>query len=88
MSVNLPFILVAVAQMKTAEAVAVGFISTFVQCLPQGRQKLNLVQLAFNCSAITLAVAATRFIYASPAVHRWSRRPPYGWRLQRQDILW
>src|SRR5947209_170946 len=41
MSVNLPFILVAAAEMNTAEALAVGFMSTFVQCLPRGKQKLN-----------------------------------------------
>jgi hypothetical protein len=64
MSVNLPFILVAAAEMNSAEALAVGFISTFVQCLPKGK-KLNLVQAAFNCGAITLAVAAARFIFAS-----------------------
>jgi hypothetical protein len=67
MSVNLPFILVAAAQMNTAEALAVGFISTFFQCLPKDK-KLNLMQAAFNCSTITLAVAATRFIYSAPSV--------------------
>ena len=67
MSVNLPFILVAAAEMNSAEALAVGFISTFFQCLPKGR-KLNLAQAAFNCSTIVLAVAATRFIFASPSV--------------------
>jgi hypothetical protein len=67
MSVNLPFILVAAGEMNSAEALAVGFISTFVQCLPNGK-KLNLAQMAFNCGAITLAVAAVRFIFASPAV--------------------
>jgi hypothetical protein len=67
MSVNLPFILVAVAEMNTAEALAIGFISTFFQCLAKGK-KFNLVQTAFNCSTITLAVAATRLIYAAPSV--------------------
>jgi hypothetical protein len=67
MSVNLPFILVAAVQMNSAEALAVGFISTFIQCLPKGK-KLNLVQAAFNCSTITLAIAATRFIFASPSL--------------------
>jgi len=67
MSVNLPFILVAAAEMGSAEALAVGFISTFVQCLPKGK-KFNLVQTAFNCGNITLAVAAARFIFASPSV--------------------
>src|SRR6478735_11873736 len=67
MSVNLPFILVAAAEMNSAEALAVGFISTFIQCLPKGK-KLNLVQMAFNCGTITLSVAAARFIFASPSV--------------------
>lgn len=67
MSVNLPFILVAAAELNSAEALAVGFISTFVQCLPKGKN-LNLVQAAFNCGNITLAVAAARFIFASPSV--------------------
>ena len=67
MSVNLPFILVAAAQMNTTEALAVGFISTFFQCLAKGK-KFNLMQVAFNCSTITLAVAATRFIYTAPSV--------------------
>jgi hypothetical protein len=67
MSVNLPFILVAAAEMNTAEALAVGFISTFFQCLARGK-KFNGMQVAFNCSAITMAVAATRLIYAAPSV--------------------
>jgi hypothetical protein len=67
MSVNLPFILVAAAEMNTAEALAVGFVSTFFQCLARGK-KFNGMQVAFNCSAITMAVAATRLIYAAPSV--------------------
>lgn len=66
MSVNLPFILVAAAEMKIAEALAIGFISTFIQCLAKGK-KFNAIQVAFNCSTITLAVAATRLIYAAPS---------------------
>ena len=67
MSVNLPFILVAAAEMNSAEALAVGFISTLVQCLPKGR-KLNLVQAMFNCCTIVLAVAAARYIFASSSM--------------------
>jgi hypothetical protein len=68
MSVNLPFILLAAAEMSLAEAVIVGFISTLVQCLPRGKQKINPVQIAFSCGTIMLAVAATKWIFASPAV--------------------
>ena len=67
MSVNLPFILVAAAEMKPAEALAIGFISTFFQCLVKGK-KFKVMQVAFNCSAITLAVAVTQLIYTSPSV--------------------
>jgi hypothetical protein len=67
MSVNLPFILVAAVEMSSAEALIVAFVSTFVQCVPKGR-KINLVQAIFSCSTIALAVAATRFIDASPSV--------------------
>lgn len=67
MSVNLPFILVAAAEMNTVEALAIGFISTFFQCLAKGK-KFKAMQVAFNCSTITLAVAATRLIYTAPPV--------------------
>jgi hypothetical protein len=66
MSVNLPFILLAAALTGTAEALTVGFVSTFAQCLPRERRKLNLMQITFNCCAITLAVGAARWIYTSP----------------------
>ncbi|HKD81064.1 MAG TPA: hypothetical protein VKH81_15315 [Candidatus Angelobacter sp.] len=68
MSVNLPFILMAAAILGTAEAVIVGFVSTFAQCLSWDRQKLNPVQLAFNCCTITLAVTVARLTYVSPAI--------------------
>jgi hypothetical protein len=53
--------------MNTAEALAIGFISTFFQCLAKGK-KFNGMQVAFNCSAIALAVAATRLIYGAPSI--------------------
>lgn len=68
MSVNLPFILLAAALTGTAEALAVTFISTLAQCLPRNKGKFNLLQVTFNCSALMLAVAATRWIYALPEV--------------------
>ncbi|HEY3770654.1 MAG TPA: hypothetical protein VGN44_18415 [Candidatus Angelobacter sp.] len=68
MSVNLPFILLAAAEMNATEALTVGLISTIVQCLPRGKQKINPVQAAFSCSTIMLAVAVTRLIFVAPAV--------------------
>jgi|SRR4051812_31271149 hypothetical protein len=67
MSVNLPFILVAVAEMSPSEALAVACFSTFVQCLPRGSQKFNNVQAIFNFSNMALVVAATRFFFGYPA---------------------
>ena len=68
MSVNLPFILLATALTGTAEALTVGFVSTFAQCLPRSRRKFNAMQITFNCCAIMLAVGAARWIYASPEI--------------------
>jgi len=65
MSVNLPFILVAVAEMSSPEALAVGCLSTFVQCIPNRPKKLNLTQALFNFSNMALAVAATRVVFES-----------------------
>lgn len=66
MSVNLPFILVAVAEMSSLEALTVGCISTVVQTLPRKKMsKVNSVQAAFNFSNMALAVAATRLVFLS-----------------------
>ena len=69
MSVNLPFILVAVAEMSPSEAMAVACFSTFVQCLPRGSQKFNNVQAIFNFSNMALAVGATRLMFGQPALN-------------------
>ncbi len=65
---NLPFILLAAALNGTAEALTVGFVSTFAQCLPRERRKINAAQLAFNCCAIVLASGAARWIFTSSEV--------------------
>lgn len=69
MSVNLPFILVAAAELSASEAIAVACFSTLVQCLPRGGQKFNLLQVLFNFSSMALAVAATRLVLAQPSVN-------------------
>jgi hypothetical protein len=68
MSVNLPFILVAVAEMSLAEALLVGCISNLVQCLPRGEQEFNGVRVAFNFCVMALAVEATRWVFGLPAL--------------------
>ncbi|MBV9146409.1 MAG: hypothetical protein JO065_10860 [Acidobacteria bacterium] len=69
MSVNLPFILVAVADMNPSEALAVACFSTFVQCLPRASQKFNTVQAIFNFCNMALAVGATRLMFDQPALN-------------------
>jgi hypothetical protein len=69
MSVNLPFILVAVAEMNSSEALAVACFSTFVQCLPRSTQKFNTVQAIFNFGNMALAVGATRMMFGHPALN-------------------
>ena len=69
MSVNLPFILVAIAEMSPSEALAVACFSTFVQCLPRASQKFNTVQAIFNFCNMALAVGATRFMFGHPALN-------------------
>jgi hypothetical protein len=69
MSVNLPFILVATAEMNPSEALAVACFSTFVQCLPRANQKFNTVQAIFNFCNMALAVGATRLMFGQPALN-------------------
>jgi len=65
MSVNLPFILVAAAEMSSLEALAIGCLSTVVQCIPSRPKKFNATQALFNFSNMALAVAATRLVFES-----------------------
>lgn len=69
MSVNLPFILVAAAEMSPSEALAVACFSTFVQCVPRATQKFNTVQAIFNFCNMALAVGATRLMFGQPALN-------------------
>jgi hypothetical protein len=55
MSVNLPFLLVAVVSLSAAEAVVVTCISTAVQCWPRKDAKFNPQQMSFNLSMMAFA---------------------------------
>jgi hypothetical protein len=76
MSVNLPFILIAVALTGTAEALMIGCASTFAQCLPRAGKKFNLVQAMFNVANMALTVQATRLIYSSAALNSMTASHP------------
>ena len=57
MSVNLPFVLLAVAELNLAEALLVACASTAAQCWPKGGAKPKPVQMLFNVSSMASAVA-------------------------------
>lgn len=56
MSVNLPFILIAQAQLGLHEALIVACASTLMQSLPRAGAKLKPVQVLFNLSTMATAV--------------------------------
>ncbi len=69
MSMNLPFMLIAITELTLPQALAVGAISTFIQCLPDGKQ-LKPLQMLFNIcnmvNAIAIAcVAASQAAFAA-----------------------
>ncbi len=71
MSMNLPFLLIAIVALSGAEAVGAAVISTAIQCWPQSNAKLNFQQMTFNLSMMTFATAVASVITraASPHFH-------------------
>lgn len=63
MSVNLPFLLIAVVELSLGEAVVIAAVSTFVQCLPSGGRKMNPVQALFNTSTLVLSVGVGAMVF-------------------------
>lgn len=62
MSVNLPFLLVAVVKLDMLAALLVALPSCVVQCIPAGGGKPKLVQMIFNLSTTAVAVASASLI--------------------------
>jgi len=67
MSVNLPFLLTAAVNLSSAEAVAITFVSTVVQCWPRRNAKFNPQQMAFNLSMMVFASSAASFVFQATA---------------------
>jgi hypothetical protein len=57
MSVNLPFLLLAVAELNLAEALLVAVASTLAQCWPQGQGRPKPEQVVFNVCVMAAAAA-------------------------------
>src|SRR5258708_1950357 len=63
MSVNMPFLLLAVVNLSAAEAVAVACVSTMVQTWPARDAKFKPQQMVFNVSMMAFATSVASLIW-------------------------
>jgi hypothetical protein len=68
MSVNLPFLLLAAAELNQVEAIAIAVVSTAVQCFPKDGTKHKIVRVLFNLSLMSSAVALAGQVFHMGAV--------------------
>jgi hypothetical protein len=65
MSVNLPFLLMAVVNLSALEAVFIASVSTVVQCWPKPGSKFKPEQLLFNVSMMAFATSMANLIWSA-----------------------
>jgi len=79
MSVNLPFMLIAAAQLSLFEALVVALVSAGVQCIPKSGGTLQPVKMLFSVSTIVLAAGAAAILlhnhWLTGSTHRISALP-------------
>src|ERR1700734_222143 len=63
MSVNLPFLLLAVVNLSAVEAIVIASVSTVVQCWPQPSKKFRPEQMVFNVSMMAVAASLASLIW-------------------------
>src|ERR1700692_5068191 len=63
MSVNLPFLLMAVVNLSALEAIVIASISTVVQCWPKLDCKFKSQQMVFNVSMMAFATSMANLIW-------------------------
>jgi hypothetical protein len=66
MSVNLPFLFLAIVQLSLLEAAVIAFASTLVQSLPKRNKPLKVVQVLFNVSTVTTAAGCAYLVFHNP----------------------
>jgi hypothetical protein len=76
MSMNLPFILLAISVLSMPEAIAVGAASTFVQTLPRSGQTVKPAQAVFNVCNMVNAIAIAS-VATGRAVHFAALNKPF-----------
>jgi hypothetical protein len=77
MSVNLPFLLMAVISLSAVEAILVAGLSTVVQCWPQQDKKFRAEQMLFNVSMMAFAASMANLIWNAKwlGTANWSSLP-------------
>jgi hypothetical protein len=77
MSVNLPFLLMAVVNLSAVEAVLIACISTGVQCWPKQGSKFKPEQMLFNISMMAFATSMANLIWNAGWLGRgaWASEP-------------
>jgi hypothetical protein len=63
MSMNLPFLLIAVVNLSALEAIAIACLSTVVQCWPKEQSKFKPEQMLFNVSMMAFATSIANLIW-------------------------
>lgn len=63
MSVNLPFLLMAVVNLSALEAVVIACVSTMVQCWPKKAAKFKPEQLLFNLAMMAFAASIANLVW-------------------------
>ncbi|MFY9681957.1 MAG: hypothetical protein WA416_10625 [Candidatus Sulfotelmatobacter sp.] len=77
MSVNLPFLLMAVVNLSAIEAVSIACLSTVVQCWPKSASKFRPEQMLFNVSMMAFAASMANLIWNAGWLGRsaWASEP-------------
>jgi hypothetical protein len=77
MSVNLPFLLMAVVNLSAVEAVLIACVSTVVQCWPKPESKFKPEQMLFNVSMMAFATCVANLIWNAGWVGKtaWASEP-------------
>ncbi len=63
MSFNLPFILIALAELSISEVLIIGTLSTLVQCVPGSSKTMRPVQIMFNVFNMANAVGLAFLVF-------------------------
>ena len=75
MSVNLPFLLIAVISLSPLEAILTAGISAVVQTVPWDGTPLKPIQMIFNASMMTFASGAASLLVRQRTLDGWSKSP-------------